>query len=48
MAAECLEGRAFFSFIDMLFKQQERWLAASDVPAALFEVRCYAEAAPAV
>jgi len=42
MVAECLEGQAFFAFIDILFKQQKQWLAAADVPAALFDLAQYA------
>lgn len=30
MVAECLEGRRYFSFLDLLFKQQQRWARADD------------------
>jgi len=38
LAAECLEGQAFFAFVDMLFKQQRNWVGAEDPAAALFEL----------
>lgn len=42
MVAECLQGPAFFAFIDILFKQQQQWLAAEDIKAALFELAQFA------
>lgn len=42
MVAECLQGPAFFAFVDVLFKQQQRWLAAADIKAALFELAQFA------
>ena len=30
MVAECLDGQRYFSFLDLLFKQQQRWARADD------------------
>lgn len=30
MVSECLEGKRYFSFLDLLFKQQQRWARADD------------------
>ncbi len=38
MAAECLQGEAFFGFIDLVFKTQGEWLTAEDTTGALFKV----------
>ncbi len=38
MAAECLQGDAFFGFIDTLFQQQSKWLTAEDTAGAIFEI----------
>ncbi len=35
--AECMQGPAFFVFIDILFKQQQ-WIAAGDIKPALFQL----------
>lgn len=42
MVANCLEGDRYFAFIGMLYQNQEAWLSASDIPAAL---RQYAQVA---
>ncbi len=38
MLALCLEGDAYFAFLDILYKQQEQWLRAEDPGLALFEL----------
>lgn len=38
MVSECLQGEAFFGFIDLVFKQQAEWLTAEDTAGALFKV----------
>jgi protein-disulfide isomerase len=35
MVANCMEGERYFAFVDLLYKNQESWLGASDIPAAL-------------
>lgn len=35
MVANCLEGERYFAFIGMLYQNQESWLQAADIPAAL-------------
>ena len=36
MVADCLEGDAFFGFIELLYKEQRSWLMAEDLGAELF------------
>ncbi len=38
MLALCLEGDAYFGFLDILYKQQSNWLRAEDPAVALFEL----------
>ncbi len=38
MVALCLEGDAYFAFLDILYKQQGSWLNAKDPGVALFEL----------
>jgi protein-disulfide isomerase len=42
MVANCLQGDRYFAFLNLLFQNQDSWLAASDVAAAL---RQYAQVA---
>jgi protein-disulfide isomerase len=35
MVANCMEGERYFAFIDLLYQNQDAWLGASDIPAAL-------------
>lgn len=42
MVANCMEGDRYFAFIAMLYQNQEAWLGASDIQAAL---RQYAQGA---
>lgn len=42
MAAECLEGPAYFGFIDALFETQSNWSTANDPVAALAAVAALA------
>jgi len=36
MVADCLEGNAFFGFIELLYREQRSWLMAEDPGAELF------------
>lgn len=38
MLALCLEGDAYFAFLDILYKQQRSWLQSEDPGVALFEL----------
>lgn len=38
MLSHCLEGEAYFTFLNLLYKQQREWLTAEDPGAALFEL----------
>ncbi|GAB5468542.1 MAG: hypothetical protein Kilf2KO_15720 [Rhodospirillales bacterium] len=38
MVALCLEGDAYFGFLDILYQQQNNWLRAEDPGLALFEL----------
>ncbi len=38
MIALCLEGDAYFAFLDILYKQQRSWLQSEDPGVALFEL----------
>lgn len=38
MVALCLEGDAYFAFLDILYKEQRTWLQAEDPGVALFEL----------
>ncbi len=38
MLAQCLEGDAYFAFVDMIYKQQKSWLQAEEPAVALFEL----------
>ncbi len=38
MLAQCLEGDAYFAFVDMVFREQRNWLTAEDPGAKLFEL----------
>jgi protein-disulfide isomerase len=38
LLAECLEGEAYFAFIERLYRDQQLWIQTSEVRAALFAI----------